>query len=169
MSKTMIYIHIYCPKNLDLFSLSGTNLDSATVQYRKDKACQLNKVSTCRSYYIQLALVVDFVSMVTPPPPPANVSFNSCCTPHAVGVILVLQIFEDIIIYHFIQLMCLHMTEPKKSALYLVVLIIYNSSHLPHLPTNYAFNGNGIMHHTLSKNIVHSNLLKAIEHIDEII
>ena len=33
--------------------------------------------------------------------------------PRAVGVILVLQIFEDIIIYHVVQLMCLYMTATK--------------------------------------------------------
>ena len=34
---------------------------------------------------------------------------------HAVGVILVLRIFEDIIIYHFIQLKCLYMKATKKT------------------------------------------------------
>ena len=60
------------------------------------------------------------------------------------------------------------MTATNKKALYLVVLIIYSSLHLhvPCLPTNDAshtqFNGNGIMHHTLSKNIVDSNLLNTL-------
>ena len=34
---------------------------------------------------------------------------------HVVGVILVLRIFEDIIIYHFIQLKCLYMAATKKT------------------------------------------------------
>ena len=45
------YIHVLsiC---FNLFSLSGTTLDNATVQYRKDKPCKINMVSTCRAYIL---------------------------------------------------------------------------------------------------------------------
>ena len=40
------YIHVLS-NFFYFFSLSGITLDSATVQYRKDRPCKINMVSTC--------------------------------------------------------------------------------------------------------------------------